>query len=376
MIICHIIVGLNIGGAELMLKRLIDSLKMDPRIKRQIVISLTTIGPVGQELQASGVEVYELNIQSFNTSLLGVWTLYKMIRVIRPDIIQTWMYHADLLGGVIGRLAGCKNIVWGIRNTDISIGASPATIKIRWVCAKWSRCIPRMIFCVAEEARRAHVQLGYVSEKMVVIPNGFDFSAFEVSSADIERLKTTYGIQAGDVVIGSIARFNLGKDPYNYVQAAGLIAAKIPNAWFLMVGRNCDYRNHQLTTWIESTGFSERFILLGERKDVPVCLALMDVFCLSSITEGFPNVLGEAMFMQKLCVTTDAGDAAFLLGNCGVVVPKRNSRKLADGVLQLLALSDAEREKIGSCASKRVITEFSIETIKEYFVSFYCQLVA
>lgn len=374
MIICHIIVGLNVGGAEMMLKRLIDSLYMGSLVKRQVVISLTDIGKVGQLLQASGIEVYELNIGSMKSIFPSVWKLYRIIRSIKPDIVQTWMYHADLFGGIVAKLAGCKHIIWGIRNTDISLGAKKMTVKLRWICAKFSGFIPNVIICVAEKARKEHIKLGYAAEKIVVIPNGYDFSTLQADHADVELFRVANGLRADNTVIGFVARFNRGKDPLTFVRSAALIANLVPHARFLMVGRNCDYQNKELTSWIESTGHLDRFILLGERKDVPVCLKSMDVFCLSSLTEGFPNALAEAMAMRKLCVTTDVGDSASLIQDCGIVVPQQNPQALADGVMSLLALSSNDRIELESRAHERVVTEFSISKITTCFESIYSQL--
>jgi glycosyltransferase involved in cell wall biosynthesis len=375
LIICHIIVGLNVGGAEMMLKRLVDSLQMRAIVQRQIVISLTTIGKVGQLLQASGIEVYGLNIGSVDSILPSVWKLYKLIRSIKPDIVQTWMYHADLLGGLVAKFVGCKNIIWGIRITDISIGTSKITPKIRWFCAKLSKKIPRIIVCVAESSREEHAALGYDAKKMVVISNGFDFSFLQAQSADIEQLRVDCHIDVDDIVIGTVFRFNQAKDPYNFVQAAKLIAIQMPRARFLMVGRDCDDKNTELVSRISATGIADRFILLGERNDVPVCLSVMDVFCLPSRAEGLPNALGEAMAMRKLCVSTDAGDAAFLLGDCGVIVPKQSPQALADGVMKLLALSLSERATLSTRAYDRVTTEFTMTKASKQFEAVYNKLL-
>ena len=375
MIICHIIIGLNVGGAELMLKRLIGSFKALETAPRQVVISITTMGAIGHTLQASGIEVHELGVKSFKNAAFCLLKLFKIIRLIKPDIIQTWMYHADLCGGLVGRLAGCKNIVWGIRTTDISSFASKKTMLIRWFCAKLSRIIPRSIVCVADKSCEEHVKLGYVLEKMVVIPNGFDFGSFHATSADVNALRMALGLQQDELVVGTVARFNPAKDPHNFVQAACLVAAQIPHARFLMVGKNCDKKNSELMEWIEATGFSDRFILLGERNDVNVCLAVIDVFCLASVNEGFPNALGEAMAMHKPCVATNVGGAGFLLGDCGIIVPKKNPKELAVGIMTCLSLSAEDRKALGLRAHQRVTTEFTMIKVRERFGMVYSSLL-
>lgn len=374
--ICHIIIGLNVGGAEHMLRRLVEQQKCSNLSLKHIIISLTDIGPVGKLLQNAGVEVYAIGVNHSIFSFFRLWTLFKMIRLIRPDIIQTWMYHADLFGGLIGRLAGCKNIIWGIRGTDVTIGSSSFTRKIQWLCAKLSKWVPKVIVCAAHVSSNTHIKLGYDADKMIVISNGFNDQGTNASSEQvIIALRSKYGIQPDELVIGAVGRFNAAKDYENFVSAAELVGRKIPNARFLIVGRGCDDKNNELMKWIYATDFSERFILVGERPDISLYIAMMDVFCVSSKTEGFPNVLGEAMMAAKLCVTTDVGDAAFLLGECGLVIPKQNSLALANAVMKLLALLDDERASLQTKARNRILTEFSMTKISERFEYLYRQIM-
>ena len=183
------------------------------------------------------------------------------------------------------------------------------------------------------------------------------------------------GLQQDELVVGTVARFNPAKDPHNFVQAACLVAAQIPHARFLMVGKNCDKKNSELMEWIEATGFSDRFILLGERNDVNVCLAVIDVFCLASVNEGFPNALGEAMAMHKPCVATNVGGAGFLLGDCGIIVPKKNPKELAVGIMTCLSLSAEDRKALGLRAHQRVTTEFTMIKVRERFGMVYSSLL-
>jgi len=176
-------------------------------------------------------------------------------------------------------------------------------------------------------------------------------------------------------VLGSLGRFHAVKDQENFVRVAGLLASQYSQLRFLMVGRGLDWDNLQLVDWIDRTGCKERFVLLGERKDVPQCLAAMDIFCLHSRTEGFPNVLAEAMAMGLPCVTTDVGDAAMLLADTGVVVPKEDSAALAQGVERLLALDQDALHALGMRAKARVEAKFSMARARERFEAIYRQVL-
>ena len=375
LIITHVIVGLGVGGAELMLKRLIESHRSNLLFQHKI-ISLTHLGVVGKQLQAGGVDVQVMNMRSPLHFPAILWRLTRLLLQQKPDVIQTWMYHADLLGGLAARMAGIKNVIWGIRTTDASTGGSRATAGIRWLCARLSRWVPHTIVCAAEASRRVHVALGYQADRTVVIPNGFDMARLQATLAQVAALRCECGFASDALVFGTLGRFNAAKDPHNFVRAAGLLASKHTDVNFLMVGRDCDAANVQLMGWINATGCADRFVLLGERSDVPVCLAAMDVFCLSSCTEGFPNVVGEAMAMHKACVVTDVGDAAYLLGKCGVVVPKEDSAALAEGMTQLADLSAAERALLGEQAHARIASEFNMDRTRERFEAVYANVLS
>jgi glycosyltransferase involved in cell wall biosynthesis len=372
--IFHIIIGLNVGGAEMMLKRLIES-QLANTSHDQTVISLTDMGALGAELRAMGVSVHSLGMRSAVHIPHVFYRLVSLIRAARPDIVQTWMYHADLLGGLAARFVGIRHVIWGVRTTDIRAGGSFTTLIIRWLCARLASYVPSRIVCVAEASRRVHVEIGYDAKKMVVVPNGYDFSKFKVSPDERNHLREEFGILWKDMVVGSIGRFDAVKDHKTFVRAAGLLVAQYPALRFLMIGRGLDWDNIQLVDWIAQTGCREHFILLGERKDIPQCLATMDVYCLHSRTEGFPNVLAEAMAMGLPCVTTNVGDAAILLGETGVVVSQGTSQLLAQGLTQLLDLSKQELHMLGVKARARVEAEYSIDKARHRFEDVYRQVL-
>lgn len=375
MIIVHVIVGLDVGGAELMLLRLLNA-QLRTSANRHVVISLTSLGPVGAQLREQGIEVIPLGMRSAMDTPAALFRLIRCLRTLHPDVVQTWMYHADLLGGLAARLAKVPAVIWGIRTTDVAKGGSRVTPMIRWLCARLSAAIPQKIVCAAEAARRLHVALGYRADRMLVIPNGFDIAKWNPASQVGAKLRRQLGIDDSASTIGTLGRFSHVKDQHNFVRAAAIVGARHANTRFLMVGRDCDRENPQLAAWIRETGFADRFVLLGQRSDPAVCMAAMDVFVLPSRTEGFPNVLAEAMAMERPCVTTDVGDAAAVLGSCGLVSPPEDSGALADCILRMLDLPSDERAGLGRRARERVIQEYSIERSNERFEDLYATTLA
>jgi glycosyltransferase involved in cell wall biosynthesis len=372
--VLHIIVGLNIGGAEMMLKRLISS-HHGQLSYQHTVVSLTDMGKLGAQLQTNGVEIYTLGMRSAFDLPLVLLRLIRLIRLIQPDIVQTWMYHADFLGGLASRLAGNQNVIWGVRTTDVRAGGALAIVFVRWLCSRLSHWVPQAIICAAEASRQAHIAVGYDATKMVVVPNGYDFTWLKASANERQLFRKQCGISNNNLVVGSLGRFHTVKHQENFVRAAGLLAKQKPDLRFLMVGRGLDLTNTQLVEWIVSTGYKSSFVLLGERSDVAQCFAAMDIFCLHSRTEGFPNVLAEAMAMGLSCITTDVGDAAMLLADTGVIVPREDSEALAQGVEQLLGLTVGERRALGLRAKARVEAEFSMDRARERFEAIYQQVL-
>ena len=353
-----------------MLKRLIES-HLNSSIYKHQVISLTTIGKVGLDLRKLGVDVRSLEMGSLLDVPRVLWQLSRIIKLETPSIVQTWMYHADLLGGLAARFVGNRHIVWGIRTTDVQAGGVRATTLVRTVCAWLSSKVPHTIVCAADASRRAHIAVGYDATRMTVVPNGFDLTRLVATPEQRSCLRQMCGFDDTHVVVGTLGRFNPAKDHANFVRAAGLVAQRHPDVRFLMVGRELTSDNAVLLDWIRQTGCADRFVLLGERADVAVCLSAMDVFGLSSRTEGFPNVVGEAMAMGVPCVVTDVGDAAMLVADTGVVVPKEDSSALALGLGQLLTLEADVLHAQGQMARQRIVAEFTIMRARDRFEAVY-----
>lgn len=365
--ILHVISGLGVGGAEMTLYRLVLHSRGSAYHHR--VVSLTPGDGMRSRFLEAGVAPEFFDFK--RAPLREFLRLMALIRQYRPDIVQTWMYHADLFGGLAARMAGIRHVIWGIRTTNAAAGGSRSIALVRKICAYLSRRVPCAIVCAAQAARRAHIEAGYDEKRMRVIPNGFDMSSFAVCEERRKALRAQCGFTDAHVVVGSVGRFNRAKDQENFVRAAGLLSRMNEHVRFLMVGRGINRDNPVLAQWIRASGCGERFVLLDERKDVPVCLSAMDVFCLSSRTEGFPNVVAEAMAMRLACVVTDVGDAAVLLGECGVVVPKEDHAALAEGLRQVVAMPPGERADLGRAAMERVRTEFTVERARRRFEDMY-----
>lgn len=372
MIILHIITNLATGGAELMLERLVLHQSREGRYLHK-VISLRTLGQVGPRLRAAGIDVEEMGMTSPIGFASGFVRLVRRIRQVRPDVIQTWMYHADLIGGLAARLAGHRRIIWGIRIMDVSaaLGVSRSLIWSRWISARLSRIVPQRIVYVAESARKVHEPFGYSAEKSVVIPNGYVMPALGHVAEARRRMRAELGLGEGAILIGSAGRFSPQKGYRGFVEAAAVTARRFPNAQFLIFGRDITWENEELAGWIAEAGLRDRFHLLGERRNVIDWLAALDVFALFSLGEGFPNIVAEAMSAAVPCIVTDVGDAALLVGDSGMVIRSQDLKGLTDGLESLIAAGESERRRLGEAARLRVETLFSLSAVADRYGKLY-----
>jgi glycosyltransferase involved in cell wall biosynthesis len=356
----HIISCLEDGGAQAVLFRLCTQ---DAEDSHQ-VISLTGAGKYGPMLEARGIPVTSLDMPRGRVTLSGLWRLWRLLRAARPDAIQTWMYHANLLGGGIARLAGHRNIVWGIRHSTLIPGTSPrSTIWVAKLCAWLSRFVPRRIVCCAEKSRAVHAALGYDARRMCVIPNGYDLSLFQPDANAGATLRRDLGLAPEASVIGFVARLDPQKDHKTLLRALALLKEKGNCPICLLVGTDLDPANNALGAIIDALGLRDRIRLMGRRGDIPAVMNALDLHVMSSsFGEAFPNVLAEAMACGTPCVSTDVGDAAVILGDTGWIVPPRNSEALAEAIATALhELGGPNRNVRRDAARRRVAEHFSID---------------
>jgi glycosyltransferase involved in cell wall biosynthesis len=362
----HIITGLNNGGAEAVLYRLCTYDKN----YNHIVISLTGEGKYGSLLEDAGVIVHCLNMPVGRVTLSGLYQLFKLIRKIKPEIVQTWMYHADLIGGVIARFSGNKNVYWNIRHSTFEPGDSKySTILVAKLCAKFSKYIPKEIVCCAEKSIETHSEMGYDTSKMTVIANGYDLSRLNAMPNSQAQLKK----KLGDIfpIIGMVGRFNPQKDHFSLLEAFALVKnTGLPHK-LALVGADLNISNVALMEKIQFLGLRNEVLLLDQRIDIPILMSSFDLHVLSSsFGEAFPNVLAEAMACGTPCVTTDVGDASFIVGNTGWVVPPKNHEALAAAILTALNEQKTNPKAWVSrkvACRERIVENFSIEVmIKKY----------
>ena len=336
------------------------------------VISLTDVGAIGDRIRKLNIPVRSLEMRRGRPGMSGLVRLCKWLRRISPSVVQTWMYHADLIGGLAAKLGGRAPVVWGVRNGVLEARSNKrSTIWTAKACARLSRLIPNKIISCSDEASRFHQGMGYCSDKMVVIPNGFDLDAFKPDPGARVSLRAELGLPAATPLIGVVARFDRQKDHGNFFEAASRVAAKHRNVHFVLCGEGVDERNKELIALINVRGAGGRFHLLGRRDDVARVMAALDILVSSSYGEAFPNVVGEAMACEVPCVVTDVGDSAFIVGDTGKVVPSKQPERLAEALNWMIELGGEGRMQLGENARRRIQENFALSVIRDRYAALY-----
>lgn len=370
-LVIHVITGLNTGGAEMMLFKLLQ--RLDRERFSSHVISLTSLGDLGPRIAALGIPVETVGMKPYMPSLSDFFRLVRILKSLRPNIVHTWLYHADLLGGLAARFAGVSAIGWCIRNSDLDRDRTKfSTRAVVGLCASISRWIPSRILSCSEKARQIHVEHGYVAEKMVVVPNGFDLARFKPNNEARRQIRAELGIADQTPLVGLIGRFDPQKNHAGFFEAARMLSYHMPHVRFVLAGQGIDVNNPALMRAIAEASMLANTHLLGLRNDIPGLMAALDVLASSSsYGEAFPNVLGEAMACGVPCVVTDVGDSAYIVGDTGRVVASGDMSGLAAALEELLRLSPTEASALGGRARRRMAEYFEIGKVVRQYEDFY-----
>jgi glycosyltransferase involved in cell wall biosynthesis len=361
--IAHLITGLETGGAERMLVRLVAASDLD-RFP-SIVISMTGPHKDIPELSRRGVSIYSLGIRRGVPDPRMLPRLARLLRRFQPDVLQTWLYHADALGWVAREFGLVPRLAWNLRCTS-STGATGVRALLGRASSR-----PDAVIVNSLAGQGFHQQHGYHPRRWVHIPNGFDCAALAPSPTARAQGRTRLGFAPDAVVILLPARYHAMKDHANFLAAAERLAKQHGGVRFALAGRGAGPENAALARSIRAHRLEARVSLLGQLDDLDALYPAFDIVTLSSaFGEGFPNVLGEAMAAGVPCVATDVGDVAAIIGDTGGVVPPRNPAALAEGWDALIRLGPQGRVALGARARVRVAENWNMGSI----VSQYCTL--
>ena len=370
--VIHFITGLATGGAESALYNLLQG-GLAERFESHVV-SLTDKGTIGSRIQDLGVPLTALGMRTGSPSAAGLWQLRSVVRDFRPDVLQGWMYHGNMAVNIAHTFApGRPALAWNVRHSLYGLAHEKyMTRQVIRVNRLLSRKAGTIIYN-SRLSREQHEAFGFYSHRGQVIPNGINLRRFVPSHDGRQRVRHKLGIPEGAFVVGHVARLHPMKDHERFLRAAVKVASKHSEVHFLLSGRDVSLETPVLAGLVPAWA-REHFHLLGERDDVPYLMSAMDIFCQSSWSEAWPNVLGEAMATGVPCVATDVGDSADIVEDTGKIVPPRDSGALAGAIEDLLAMPSDERLARGVSARAQIETNYALTNVVDQYAAVYIGL--
>jgi len=367
--IIYIITGLNVGGAELVLLRLL--MKINKKEYDPLVITLREKGIMGERIEKLGINVHCLRIHSFINLLPGLIKLVNKINIFNPQIIHTFMIHSAFFVGIIAKLLNKPTIIWNIFSTDLSLQSNKyKTRLIIIMCAYLSKIIPNRIIIDSNASYSSHKKAGYSWEKMEIIHNGVDTNEFSPNTIKRSEYRKQY-FKENELVIGLIARYHPVKGHDIFIKAVSILRREVSNVKFLLNGSNIEISNSKLMKMISKEGIQDFIHISDSKLEATNILLACDILVSSSKFESFPNIICEAMACSIPCVVTNVGDCAEIVGETGVIVSANDADELSSAIMGLINMPLKDRKKLGENARLRIKNNFSLSLMMEKYNNIY-----
>ncbi len=358
--ILYISPGMDTGGAENILFNIIKS----KNTEEVIIISLTDIGFYGMRLLNKGYKVYALNMQKNFLLIFKFIYLIILIKKFRPKYIHTWLYHANLIGGIAGKIARVGRIYWSIHH-DYEYSNFIMMIEMK-ILTILSHLVPNKIIYCSKRVQKHHLNNGYKKSISQTIENGISTSQFKPNKKFRIELRNKFNIGNDCLLLGNVSRYHPIKDHENLFKALSLLNDEKINYKCILVGSGLINKNNELLQKIKKFNLSDNVILYGKSFQIYKIMAGLDLHVLSSKKEAFGMVLLEAMSTGIACLSTDVGEAKNIIGNTGWIV------NVSDPATLAFKISKIVKEKINldtfsSLRRGRILRKYSLEKmIKRY----------
>ncbi len=367
--IAFFISGLTTGGAELMLYQLIAQ---QPRLHNSLVIGLLDRGELVARFQQLGVQVICLDLKGKH-KFKHLKTLYQQLKQYKPDLVSTWLPHADFIGSIYASLLNVP-VIWGVHATHIlSKQHSLSSRLAAWLCIHLFKNLPQAIVCCAQSAQHECAHIGYNAARLMFIANGFDTQRFKPDSKAYQQLRQRLHLNPETLIVGHIGRFSARKNQLGFLQAASLIRQQLPTVHFVMLGAQVDSNTTALTQALAELQLQPVVHLLGLQSDTPFFMAGFDLFICNSTSEAFPLVIGEAMSCAVPCVASEVGDNAYLIADTGLTTATHQAADIAEAALTILKLPREQRALLGQAARTRITQNFSLSQSSTQYLNLFQQ---
>jgi glycosyltransferase involved in cell wall biosynthesis len=345
---------------------------LEDRGVKNVVVSLSKREALAEQFEEWNVPVVSLAMRQGTPDPRGMLRLRRVLAEHNPDILQGWMYHGNLMLSLSQLLTHrATPLVWNIRRgLDDMRERRLVTRLMVAASARVSRSATKIIYCTDTSAAQ-HERHGFAPEKRAVIGNGFDNRTFYFRPSARAYLLAELGIPNDALLIGNVGRYDIAKGQAFLVDAFAGALFSFPTAHLILAGRGMDLSNRALCSLISRRGLCSRVHLVGERSPVEELYPAFDVYCSSSISEGFPNVIAEAMASGVACVVTDTGASRQLVEGLGLVVQVRSVEHLTQALLAMLSKTPEERRENGRLLHDRIATKYSIANVVASYASLY-----
>ena len=344
--------SLERGGAERQLVMLAAGLQA-----RGVGVEVLTFyegGPLDAELEAAGVKVRSLEKQHRWDVIRFLLRTSKELRNSNASIFYGFLPISNIILGILKPFLMGRRIVFGIRASELSLAQHDWLTRLSYRLERTLGRSADLIIANSGAGRDHAIAQGFPSERVTVIENGIDTTYFQFDSVERNRVRTEWGIAPDEIVIGVTARLDPLKGHQTFLRAAALVAEQAAKIRFVCVGGGASsYRDHLLTMAVQ-LGLSRRVIWAGPRADMRAVWSAFDIACSTSVSEGFSNAIAEAMACERICIVTDVGDSARIVGDTGYIIEPNDEAALA-GVWRELGSAPAEnRIRRGARARQRI----------------------
>lgn len=370
MTILFLIRSLEAGGAE---RQLVTAARALHQCGHRVAVAVFYGGGRLQSgLSEAGIPVHDL-AKGGRWSLGFLVRLIRLIRTSRPDVLHSYLVVSNLIAVLLKPLFPRLPVVWGIRASAVDFSRFGRLAALTFQAERRLSFLPDLIIYNSEAGRAHHQGLGYPAGRGVVIPNGIDTTAFTPCPERGAALRQVWGIAADTPLIGLAARIDPLKGHDTFLRAAALLRQNRPDARFVCIGGGDESLAGRLRAQADRLGLKQAVIWVGHHGDMPAAYSALDVACLASVTEGFPNVVAEAMACGIPCAVTDVGEAAEVVGDTGRVVPPGDAEALAAAWDALLAAPD--RAAAANAARHRIDSLYNTAALAKRMAAALAPLV-
>jgi glycosyltransferase involved in cell wall biosynthesis len=372
--VLHVITGLNVGGAETMLAKLLET--QGGAFGRATVVSLAEPGVIAPRIRACA-RLETIGMREGVPSLLAAYRLARLTRMINPDLVIGWMHHGNLAASfAAATMRHVPPVIWNVRHSVADIASEKPLTRLVLRLGAMLSGTPDAIVYNSAVAAAQYRGLGYDPSHTLVIPNGFDCDRYRPRADARESVRRQLRVHPEATLVGMIARLHPMKDPFTLIEAVRRAKGVGADIHLLLAGQGMDRPPPELIRALEAALPPERLTLLGQCNDLPELMPGLDVLALPSAWgEGFPNTIAEAMASGVPCLATDVGDSGWIVGQTGRVVAPRDAEGMAAALLDLVSLGEEGRRQLGLAARQRVIDNFALSEIGARFSTLYHYVV-